>query len=147
MSHNVAQARGPKIRPNLGVSCRRLCVCVFRLQSIANLLQKTSLQSIATHRDIMRVCVSFVVYCKPFTKDERSIDSNASRYHACVCVSFVQKTSLQSIATSPRNPRFQIYRECIQTTFPVRMSIFKSGISGSDSNASLYHACVCVFLL
>ena len=32
--------------------------------------------------------------------------------------------------TSPRNPRFPIYRLCLQTTFHVRMSIFKSGISG-----------------
>ncbi len=35
------------------------------------------------------------------------------------------------LATSPRNPRFPIYRLCIQTTFPARMSISKSGISGS----------------
>jgi hypothetical protein len=47
---------------------------------IANLLQKTSIQSIATHRYLMRVCVSFVVYCKPNTKDEYLIDSNASLY-------------------------------------------------------------------
>jgi hypothetical protein len=28
---NVAQSRGPKIRPKLGVSCRRLDWCVFFL--------------------------------------------------------------------------------------------------------------------
>ncbi len=32
---------------------------------------------------------------------------------------------------SPRNPRFPIHRRCLQTTFHARMSIFKSGISGS----------------
>jgi hypothetical protein len=41
-----------EIRPKLGVSCRRLVS--------------------------MLVCVSFVVYSKPFTKEEPSADSNAS---------------------------------------------------------------------
>jgi hypothetical protein len=36
---------------------------------------------------------------------------------------------------SPRNPRFPIYRSCLQTTFPARMSIFKSGISRSGYSA------------
>jgi hypothetical protein len=38
---------------------------------------------------------------------------------------------------SPRNPRFPIYRLCLQTTFPARVSIFKSGISGSDCSRAL----------
>ncbi len=42
-----------------------------------------SIDSNASH--IMRVCVSVVVYCKPFTKEEHSIDRKASLYHACVC--------------------------------------------------------------
>jgi hypothetical protein len=33
---------------------------------------------------------------------------------------------------SPRNPRFPIYRVCLQTKFRARVSNFKSGISGSE---------------
>ncbi len=43
---------------------------------------------------------------------------------SCVCV------------CRPRNPRFPIYRLCLQTSFRTRMRIFQSGISGS--------VCVCV---
>ncbi len=46
-------------------------------------------------------------------------------------------TCYQHLVTSPRNPRFPIYRLCLQTTFPVRMSIFKSGISGSACDSKV----------
>jgi hypothetical protein len=62
--HNVAQARGPKIRPKLGVSCRRLNNAEIRGRQ------------------------------SPFPED------------------------------SPRNPRFPIYRLCLQTTFPADALLF-----------------------
>ena len=46
----------------------------------------------------------------------------------------LQNATNQAVATRPRNPRFPSYRVCIQTTFPARMSILKSGIPGSGDS-------------
>jgi hypothetical protein len=44
----------------------------------------------------MRACVSFVVYCKPFTKEEPSTDEQRiaimNSMRVCVCVCFIQST-------------------------------------------------------
>ncbi len=41
------------------------------------------------------------------------------------------RSTFQRVSTRPRNPRIPIARFDIQTAFRARMSIFKSGISGS----------------
>ncbi len=78
---NVAQARGPKIRPKLGVSCRRLTSCKPFTK------EKHSTDSNASLSYHACVYVLLCTSCKPFTKEKHSTDSNASlSYHACVCV-------------------------------------------------------------
>jgi hypothetical protein len=94
------------------------------------------------------ICVTFVKVCKRFTKhtherqhyDAMCCARLVDGWCFCICKSLpaVYKTHawddntvIRCVASSPRNPRFPIYRRCIQTTFHARMSIFKSGISGS----------------
>jgi hypothetical protein len=75
-----------------------------------------------------------------------------SDWCVCIGVKYLQDgfTTIQTHAISPRNPRIPIYRLCFQTTFPARMIIFKSGISGSARNdMTMMHCffpdwCVCI---
>ncbi len=62
------------------------------------------------------------------------------------CKIFARWVYIDTRMTSPRNPRFPICRRCIQTTFHARMSIFKSGISGS-AHDSLHEMTRCDSLL
>ena len=48
------------------------------------------------------------------------------------------------VGTSPRNPRFPIVHFVIQSAFRARMSIFKSGISGSECECPYWQVIVCL---
>jgi hypothetical protein len=50
------------------------------------------------------------------------------------CSAFYSQAESKCAITRPQNPRIPIVRFDIQTAFRARMSIFKSGISGSGDN-------------
>ncbi len=104
-----------EIRPKIGVSCRRLNPSLqdFTKDSINPYL----LDDACMHR-MRAVCNPSL---QDFTKD--SINPPSLMIHTC----------MHRMLARPLNPRFPIYRLCLKTTFRSRMSIFTSGISGSDA--------------
>ncbi len=56
----------------------------------------------------------------------------------CVALSIECFVFCKTVASSPRNPRFPIYRFSSQTAFRARVSIFKSGISGSGPGSTVW---------
>jgi hypothetical protein len=104
--HNVAQSRGPKIRPKLG---RVADDCVWRIM----INTAGTSPSPRNHRiPIYRFCLQTA-----FRARMRIFKSGISG------------------SGNDQSPKSPIHRLCLQTTFHARMSVFKPVISGSGYDA------------